>query len=150
MLLRSATPADVPAMFDIRCSVRENHQSREELAALGVTPESVAAMLEGDGPGWVVEVDGKPVAFAMVIVLEKTVFACFVSPGYEGRGIGCLLMEAAEHCLAHNGIEEAWLTTGANPDLRANGFYQALDWTPAGTDPDGQLRYTKRLPRLGH
>ena len=35
-------------LFDIRTRVKENHQSRAELAAPGVTPESVAAMLRGD------------------------------------------------------------------------------------------------------
>ncbi|QIL75564.1 GNAT family N-acetyltransferase [Hymenobacter sp. HDW8] len=126
MNLRHATPADVPILFDIRCSVRENHQSREELAALGVTDSTVVEMLQGDGPGWLAEIDDKPVGFAMVILSERTVFACFIRPGFEGRGIGRRLMEAAEAELRRHSIQEAWLTTGADPAIRANVFYQAL------------------------
>jgi GNAT superfamily N-acetyltransferase len=145
MNLRRATPVDVPALFDIRCSVRENYQSREELAALGVTDAAVAEMLQDDGPGWIVEINGQPVGFAMIILSERTVFACFVRPGYEGQGIGKRLMEAAEAELQHHGIQEAWLTTGADPSIRANGFYRALGWQPDGYEPDGQIRYVKRL-----
>ena len=36
MKLRTATKEDVETLFDIRCSVVENHQSREELATLGM------------------------------------------------------------------------------------------------------------------
>ena len=38
MRIRLATTADVETLFELRTSVRENHQSREELAAIGVTP----------------------------------------------------------------------------------------------------------------
>jgi hypothetical protein len=54
-------------------------------------------------------------------------------------------MEAAEAELQHHGIQEAWLTTGADPSIRANGFYRALGWQPDGYEPDGQIRYVKRL-----
>jgi hypothetical protein len=45
MQIRIATNSDVATLFRIRTSVKENHQSQEELAALGVTPESVGEML---------------------------------------------------------------------------------------------------------
>lgn len=43
--VRTATVADVDTLFDIRTSVRENYMSRAELAAIGVTPASVSALL---------------------------------------------------------------------------------------------------------
>ena len=148
MHIRPATPADTATLFDIRCSVSENHLSRDELARLGVTSQTVADLLAGDGPGWIAELEGVGVGFSMVILSEQTVFACFIRPGYEGRGIGRRLMEAAEACLAAHGIEEAWLSTGADPAIRANGFYQHLGWRPDGHLPDGQILYRKRLTPL--
>ena len=45
--IRAAEASDVDALFHVRCSVRENLQTREELAGIGITPESVAAMADG-------------------------------------------------------------------------------------------------------
>jgi GNAT superfamily N-acetyltransferase len=145
-IIRDALPADVETLFEIRTSVRENHQSREELATIGVTPESVAEMLSSDSHAWVAEVDGAPAAFSMARAAERTVFAMFVRPEFEGRGLGRALMERAEDWLFRTGAEEIWLTTGSDPSIRANGFYRRLGWLQAGTTEDGQLRYIKRRP----
>ena len=45
MNIRLALLEDIDTLFEIRTSVIENHQSREEIAELGITPESVAEML---------------------------------------------------------------------------------------------------------
>lgn len=45
--LRPALLKDIPAIFDVRCSVTENHMSREELLDCGITQASVADMLRG-------------------------------------------------------------------------------------------------------
>jgi GNAT superfamily N-acetyltransferase len=105
----------------------------------------MADMLEGDGAGWLVKIDGQTVGFSMVILSKSTVCACFIRPDCEGRGIGRRLMEAAETELRRHGIQEAWLTTGPDLSIRANGFYQALGWQPDGYEPDGQIWYVKRL-----
>lgn len=95
--VRPATAQDVEDLFDIRCSVRENHQSREELAAIGFTLESVAEMIRGgDYVTTIAEVGGRPVAFSMAQISEGYVFAAFIRTDHEGRGIGRALMEAAE------------------------------------------------------
>jgi hypothetical protein len=38
MHIRVAQRDDIETLFDIRTSVVENHQSREEIAALGIRP----------------------------------------------------------------------------------------------------------------
>src|SRR5690606_22702843 len=118
---------------------------REELGRIGVTPESVAAMLRTTCRAWLAEVGGRPVAFSMANSDEGTVFAMFVRPGYEGRGLGRTLMERAEAWLSAQGVEAIWLTTGSDPVIRANGFYRRLGWSEAGLQDDGQIRYVKRL-----
>ena len=62
-MIRVATEADVPAIFEVRTSVRENHLSLEGLAARGITPASVAEMIRTTMRAWVAEVDGEVVAF---------------------------------------------------------------------------------------
>ena len=142
--VRPATEADVAALFDIRTSVRENFQSREELAGIGVTPESVAALLRTDGAAWVAEVDGTPAAFSMANAAERTGFAMFVRPEFEGRGLGRALMARAEAWLFAGGAEEIWLTTGSDPRIRANGFYRRLGWPETGFNDGGEILYVKR------
>jgi GNAT superfamily N-acetyltransferase len=142
---RLAALEDVPSLFDVRTSVRENHMPIEELASVNITPETIAAMLTGEGRGWVAEDVGKVVAFAMANATDATIFALFVRPEYEGIGVGRLLMNEAEQWLSTRGCGEIWLRTDRNPEVRANGFYQRLGWTNEGVQEDGQNQYTKRL-----
>lgn len=143
--VRVARDADVPSMFDLRTGVRENHLSRAELAALGITPDTLPQMLQGTGRGWVATEDGTVLAFAMADASEATVFAMFVRSGHEGRGLGRLLMHHAEQWLRDQGCAGAWLVTDADTRVRANGFYRHLGWTDDGIQEDGQVRLTKRL-----
>lgn len=144
MNLRSATARDVEALFDIRCSVGENHQSRDELRTIGVTVETVRDMIEGgDYVSTIAEVDGRPVGFTMAQISDGYVFACFVRPDFENRGIGRALMAAAETGLRQAGVDRAWLSTGSDPHLRAVGFYRRLGWQEDGFLDDGQIRFAK-------
>lgn len=151
MQLRPATVQDVGALFQIRCSVRENHQSVDELAALGIHHDSIKAMIEsGDYVTTIAEQDGRPVGFTMAQISEGYVFACFVRPECEGQGVGRAVMKAAEDGLQRAGVTQAWLSTGPGEHLRAVGFYRHLGWTHDGYLDDGQLRFTKTIGNLGH
>lgn len=144
--VRPAGEADIPALFAIRTAVRENHMSLEELAAAGVTPDTIAAMLlGGDAAGWLGERAGRPAGFSMARADVGDLFVIAVLPGFEGQGLGSLLPREAERWLALRGVEDAWLLTGGEPGLRAPGFYAARGWRAAGREADGQIRFTKRL-----
>jgi ribosomal protein S18 acetylase RimI-like enzyme len=146
MKLREVLPDDTETLFDIRCSVVENHQSREELATIGVTVENVRRMVgSGDYVSTLAEHDGLAVGFSMAQLSAGYVFACFVRPGCEGRGVGRALMTAAEEGMRRAGVSEAWLSTGSEPGLRAAGFYRHLGWLENGRLDDGQLRFVKSL-----
>ncbi len=144
MKIREAQLEDIETLFNIRTSVIENHQSREELATLGITPETVAEMLQTDCRAWISEIDEQPIAFSMANAAEKTIFAMFVLPSFEGRGAGRALMQQAEHWLWSQGVEEIWLLTGNDSNLRAYGFYLHLGWTPVDIQPDGQIKFLKK------
>jgi GNAT superfamily N-acetyltransferase len=68
----------------------------------------------------------------------------FVLPIFEGRGVGRCLMQQAEEWLWSQGIEQIWLLTGNDPELRAYGFYLHLGWIPVGVEADGQVKLVKR------
>lgn len=142
--IRAARIEDIETLFRIRTSVVENHQSREELAELGVTPATVAEMLQTDCCAWIAESHGDAIAFSMANATEKTIFAMFVLPGFEGLGAGRQLMQQAEQWLWSQGAEQIWLLTGSDPQLRAYGFYLHLGWVPVGVESDGQVKFAKR------
>ena len=148
MLIRAALQKDIETLFDIRTSVRENYQSREEIAELGITPDSVAQMLQTDCKAWIAEIDNQPIGFAIASKTEKTIFGIFVLPSFEGRGAGRALMQAAEDWLWSHDIEQIWLLTDKNPKLRAYGFYLHLEWIPLGIESDGifegEMKFVKR------
>jgi GNAT superfamily N-acetyltransferase len=139
---RRATAADIPAMFAIRLAVRENAMTLAELAANGVTPRAVAGLLAGSAAGWMA---GEDSGFAIADAEDGSLFALFVLPGWENRGLGRALLRKAEAWLASQGWREAWLFTGADPGLRAQGFYRAQGWRPLGSALPGEQRLVRRL-----
>lgn len=146
MILRKVTAGDVDTLFDIRCSVVENFQSKEELAELGITRETITEMIcDGNYVAYLAEVDNIPVGFTMAEISEGYVFACFVRPAYERKGVGRALMEKTEAELRHLGVTQAWLSTGSDENLRAIGFYSRLGWKRTGFLEDGQIRFEKNL-----
>lgn len=144
--VRRALPADIPSLFKVRTRVRENHLSMEALAQLNITPKTLPSLLEGAGRGWVVELGGEVVAFSMANATEKTLFALFVLPDCEGKGLGRLLMKEAETWLWSQGCQVIWLLTDRNPQVRAYGFYRHLGWQDDGVQANGQVRLIKSLP----
>ena len=80
MNIRIAQQDDIDILFEIRTSVVENHQSREEIAELGITPESVAKMLETDCCAWIAEISDRPIGFSIVNATEKRYLAYSSSP----------------------------------------------------------------------
>lgn len=134
---------DVETIFDIRTSVSDNFMSMQELAEAGVTPQAVADELRGTARAWMAEIDGAPVGFVMARGDSGKIHGMFVRPGFQGRGLGALLMAQAERFLfgTHDTI---WLTTGTGEHIRSNAFYRKLGWTAVAPAPNDQTRYEKR------
>jgi len=141
--IRRAGVEDVDLLFDIRTSVEQNAQTREDLAARGITPDAVEVLLLTSCRAWIAECDGKPVGFAMANGDEGCIFGLFVRPDYEDRGIGRRLMAEAEAFL-FSSHDRVWLTTGAGEHIRSNGFYRTLGWVPLElTEGGDEMRYEK-------
>lgn len=150
MKIRVAQLDDIETLFDIRTSVAENYQSREEIAQLGITPESVAQMLQTDCRAWVAEVGDRAIGFSIANATAATILGLFVRPAFEGKGAGRTLLTVAEQWLWSTDLDEIWLLTGNDPNLRAYGFYLHCGWMIAGTVPDGdfagELKLIKQRP----
>ncbi|MDQ1187095.1 GNAT family N-acetyltransferase [Agrobacterium larrymoorei] len=138
--IRPAEPADVPALFHIRTSVRENHLSREQLAGLGITETSIAEMISSAPCAWVAVSGDEVVGFSMIDITEGSLFAAFVLPSHEGMGFGAELVRVAENGLFRH-HSEIWLETAENS--RAAGFYKHLGWGNEVKVEDDQIRLTK-------
>ncbi|MGJ7475859.1 GNAT family N-acetyltransferase [Pseudomonas fulva] len=138
--IRLANLADIDAIFDVRTSVHENHLSREQLAAMGISPITVRQAILEAPCAWIAEVNGAPVGFSMADVEDGCVFAAFVLPGFEGNGLGRRLMEQAETFLFQH-HQTIWLETAEAS--RACGFYRRLGWQPVKNLTEGDVRFEK-------
>jgi GNAT superfamily N-acetyltransferase len=142
-MIRPGRRSDVPEMMALRTSVAENHMSVDDLARLGITPETVVADIEsGERSCFVAEEGERIVGFSMSDRRDGQVFALFTRPGFEGRGHGSRLLAEALGWLIARGHREAWLTTA--PGTRAERFYLRRGWRPAGATPAGDV--ILRLP----
>ena len=139
MNIREATVRDIPEMHRIRMSVRENALSDPR----SVQPHHYEPMLNVQGRGWVAEADGRIVGFAVADTTAASVWALFVDPDWEGRGVGRSLHDRMIAWLFAAGFDVLHLTT--TPETRAEKFYIAAGWTFVGSHTDGEVRY--RLTR---
>ncbi|HGM5578940.1 TPA: GNAT family N-acetyltransferase [Pseudomonas putida] len=143
LTLRQALPEDVELLFDIRTSVKQNHLSREQMHDLGITATSLTEALREAPCSWIAEYEQEAVGFAMVDLDDGELFALFVHPQHEGKGIGRLLLQQAEAALFQH-HEVIHLTTDGGQMIRANGFYQRAGWVSSGAVDDQDVRYEKR------
>ncbi|KTT13669.1 GCN5 family acetyltransferase [Pseudomonas oryzihabitans] len=141
--LRLATPADVDALFAIRTSVTENALTREQLADLGITPETFAAAVAAEPCAWVMEVADAVVGFSLVDLSAGEVFALFVRPEWQGEGFGARLLAAAETALFRRHAL-IWLVTDGTAAVRANALYRARGWQQVAQLEGKDVRYEKQ------
>ena len=116
-------------------SVRENRIPDLEV----LEPGGTERMLDGDGRGWVCEVDGRIVGFAIADLSAANVYALFVEPAFEGRGIGRHLHDTMMAWFLAAGPSRVWLST--DPDTRAESFYRRAGWVEVGKERNGEIRF---------
>jgi GNAT superfamily N-acetyltransferase len=140
MIIREATQDDIPDLVAVRGAVRENILTSE------IPLERISAGLKVRGKGWVAEHEGRVVGFSMADREEGMIWALFLLPAWEGRGLGRVLLERAVEWLCGEGCERIWLTT--EPGSRAEGFYAYLGWAPTGVTDKGEVRFEFQRPPL--
>ncbi|MBL7775722.1 MAG: GNAT family N-acetyltransferase [Saprospiraceae bacterium] len=135
MQLREAQLSDIPELQRIRHSVRENVLSNPAL----VTEPDYVEYLSRRGKGWVGEIDGQLAGFAIADLQGRSIWALFVRPECEGRGLGRALHDAMLRWYFSQTQETVWLSTA--PNTRAEGFYQRAGWKITGLTASGELRF---------
>jgi GNAT superfamily N-acetyltransferase len=130
--VREATEADIPEMMALRLSVRENRLSDPSQ----VTAEDCRRYVTR-GHMWVWDENGEILGISAATFDTGWIWALFVRPGHEGRGIGRALFAAACDALIAAGFGTLRLST--DPDTRAARFYHAAGWREAGRTPEGEL-----------
>ena len=139
MEYRAIANADVPALFDVRVATHENALSLAELAALGITEDSVRERLGATFKGWLCEVNRVVVGFAIGDRSTGELWVIALLPQYLGRGIGSRLLTTVENWLRECGCTRLWLTTDVDTSLRAYAFYRSHGWVDERID--NGLRY---------
>lgn len=132
---RPALLTDIAPMHRVRLAVRENPLNNPLL----VTPADYAAILTGRGAGWVAEEAGEVVGFAIVDAVARNVWALFVDPVFEQRGIGRELFRQVVAWATAQHLPHLWLSTA--PGTRAEGFYAAAGWTRTRLTAGGEVQF---------
>ena len=133
MSIREAQHTDIPAMHRIRMAVKENVLTNP----LAVQEADYVPYLALPNKGWVYEIERQIVGFSIVDTLAQEVWALFVDPLWEAKGIGGqLLDELVQWYFAQDKTE---LILGTEPGTRAVGFYQHKGWIPVGQKSNGEI-----------
>ena len=133
MSIRIATRADIPELQIIRSSVTEN-----VLTSI-ITEEMIIDVMEKYGRIWVCDLGGQAVGFSAADKRTSNIWALFVLPSWENRGIGKRLLNEAVQWLWTQGAKTIWLTT--DPHTRADEFYRRQGWMRCGIEDGGEVRY---------
>ncbi len=133
-VLRQASSADIAAMMQIRMAVRENR-----LVSMVITETDCLQAIEPPGRGWVIEVNGRMVGFAIGNSATGNIWALFVRPDFEKQGFGRRLHDVMVDWLWSMGLTRLWLTTA--PTTRAQGFYEAAGWRRTCLTEQGEIHF---------
>ena len=133
--VRPATSADIEAMHRIRVAVHENRLRDPG----SVQPEDYARQLAPPGLGVVAEYESGLLGFAIADVESSRIWALFVDPLFEGRGVGRRLHDALVDALFARGLTQLHLST--DPGTRAERFYRQAGWEPTADTAGGEVCY---------
>jgi len=135
MIFRTATLADIPEIQIVRHTVKENVLSDPAL----VTDADCADFITRRGRGWVCEAEEQIVGFAIADLVDHNIWALFLRPEWEGRGIGRRLQALMLDWYFAQTHENVWL--GTSPGTRAEGFYRASGWTAVGMHGPHEIKF---------
>lgn len=122
-------------MSAVRLAVKENALSDPAL----ITKKDYEDYITVRGRGWVCETDSGIVGFVIGDLVKNNVWALFVQPGFEGKGIGKTLLTLLLDWYFAQTTTTIWLSTA--PHSRAATFYRRFGWQETGRQPNGEIRF---------
>ena len=144
MIFREAQVSDIPQIQIVRHSVKENVLSDTAL----VTDKDCEEFLAVRGKSWVCEVDGNIVGFSIADLKENNIWALFVHPDYEAKGIGKRLHNELLDWYFNQTNENIWLST--LPNTRAEEFYRLNGWKEVGIHGKGEIKFEMSFEEWRH
>lgn len=141
MLFREAKTADIKQIQVVRNAVKENRLSDPSR----VTDSDCEEFIRIRGKGWVCEVQGRIVGFAIADLRENNIWALFVHPEFEGMGIGKQLHDTMLDWYFSQTKTAVWL--GTMPNTRAETFYRKRGWTEVGSHGNGEIKFLMTYER---
>lgn len=138
MKFREAEFKDIPGMQVVRNSVRENALSDPSL----IQDSDYVPYLGEKGKGWVCEINDEIAGFAIVDLHGGNIWALFVHPGHEKKGIGKRLHWLMLEWYFITTPGTVWLSTA--PGTRAEQFYRKAGWKETGTYGKGEIKFEMR------
>lgn len=135
MTFREATIADISQMHSVRIAVKENILPDPSM----ITPDDYKEFLFVRGKGWVCEIENTIEGFAIIDLKEKNIWALFVHPDHERKGIGKQLQKIMIDWYFENYDESIWL--GTSPRTRAEKFYKQSGWKEVGIRKNGEIKF---------
>jgi GNAT superfamily N-acetyltransferase len=135
MILREATMNDIGGIQLVRNSVLENRLSDPAL----VPDSDCELILFERGKGWVTEVENTIVGFGIADLVDHNIWALFVHPDHERKGIGRQLHTIMLDWYFTQTNEPVWLSTA--PGTRAEEFYRRSGWREVGIHGKNEIKF---------
>jgi GNAT superfamily N-acetyltransferase len=135
MTFREASVKDIKQLQVVRHLVKENILSDPSL----VTDADCARYLTTDGRGWVCESEGTVLGFAIIDTTDNNIWALFVRPEFEKKGIGKKLHDIMVDWHFSHSKDTLWL--GTAPRTRAESFYRVRGWQEKGMHGKKEIKF---------
>ncbi|HEV8270128.1 MAG TPA: GNAT family N-acetyltransferase [Chitinophagaceae bacterium] len=135
MKIRVAEVKDISQIQVVRNLVKENRLSDPAL----VPDSDVEEYINHRGRGWVCEIDGQVVGFAIADLVDNNIWALFIHPDFERIGIGKKLHNEMMNWYFTKTDKTVWL--GTSPKTRAESFYRKAGWKEVGVHGKGEIKF---------
>jgi GNAT superfamily N-acetyltransferase len=135
MIIREAKLEDIPQIQIVRNAVKENTLSDSSL----VTDTDCAEFMFERGKGWVCVIDDEIVGFSIVDLKENNVWALFLIPEQEHKGIGTKLHNIMVDWYFTQTNTTIWL--GTSPNTRAEMCYKKIGWLAVGMHGSKEIKF---------
>ena len=135
MIFRQAVSGDIPQIQVVRNAVKENMLSDPAL----VPDSDCENYINQRGRGWVCEISGTIVGFSIIDLVDHNVWALFVHPDHDKKGIGKRLHDVMIDWYFSMTRNTVWL--GTAPGTRAESFYRNAGWREVGLHGKGEIKF---------
>jgi GNAT superfamily N-acetyltransferase len=135
MIFRDAKIDDIKQIQIVRNSVNENTLSDPNL----VSDDECKEFITVRGKGWVCEIGNRIVGFAIVDLKGNNIWALFLNPEFEKKGIGQQLHRIMLDWYFVQTKNKVWLGTEFN--TRAENFYRKAGWVEIGLHGTKEIKF---------